>query len=130
MSAPPPGPGNGPPSQDRPHDAVASALQRLPRTLSGARRRFLAVNGTAFLLTASLSATARELFATRPVGTMPLGVVLCSLQLAVLLLTSWWYDRTLHRHSDPLVGLIRRQAELVSAATPQPAPAEAPGRRR
>ncbi|MFB7435057.1 hypothetical protein ACFCZ5_27310 [Streptomyces microflavus] len=130
MSVPPPGPGNGPPSQDRPHDAVPSAVQRLPRTLSGTRRRFLAVNGTAFLLTASLSATAGELFATRPVGTLPLGVALGILQLAVLLLTSWWYDRTLRRHADPLVGLIRRHAVLVSTSPPQPAPAEAPGRRR
>ncbi|MFB6426431.1 hypothetical protein ACFCXC_23625 [Streptomyces microflavus] len=130
MSVPPPGPGNGPPSQDRPHDAVASAVQRLPRTLSGTRRRFLAVNGTAFLLTASLSATAGELFATRPVGTLPLGVALGILQLAVLLLTSWWYDRTLRRHADPLVGLIRRHAVLVSTSPPQPAPAEAPARRR
>ncbi|MFF3031207.1 hypothetical protein ACFVS7_09415 [Streptomyces rubiginosohelvolus] len=102
----------------------------MPSTLSSARRRFLAVNGTAFLLTASLSATAAELFATRPVGTMPLGAVLSTLQLAVLLLTSFWYDRTLHRHADPLVGLIRRHAELVSTAPPQPAPAEALGRRR
>ncbi|WP_097991828.1 hypothetical protein [Streptomyces sp. f51] len=101
----------------------------MPSTLSNARQRFLAVNGTAFLLTASLSATAGDLFASRPVGTMPLGVVLGILQLAVLLLTSWWYDRTLHRHADPLVGLIRRQAD-ASTSPPQPAPAEALGRRR
>ncbi|WP_432005502.1 hypothetical protein [Streptomyces parvus] len=130
MSAPPPGPGNGPPSEDRPHDAAASALRKVPRTLSGARRRFLAVNGAAFLLTASLSLTAGELFAARPVSTMPLGLVLGALQLAVLLLTSWWYDRTLRRHADPLVGLLRRHAELVHTGPPQQAPAGARGRRR
>ncbi|MFC9282266.1 DUF485 domain-containing protein [Streptomyces collinus] len=128
MSVPPSRPGNGPPSDDLPHEPVASATRQLPRTLAGARRRFLVINGAAFLLTALLSGTAGELFATRPAGTMPLGVVLGALQLTVLLLTSWWYDRTLRRHADPLVDLIRRQAGLAHPSLPQPGPAAAMSR--
>ncbi|MFF2778881.1 DUF485 domain-containing protein [Streptomyces sp. NPDC058052] len=127
MSVPPPRPDSGPP-RDRSHEAAASALQELPRALSEARRRFLAVNGAAFLLTASLSGTAGELFATRLVSRMPLGIVLGTLQLAVLLLSSWWYDRTLRRGADPLVDLMRRRAELVRPSLPQPGPAGAVSR--
>ncbi|WP_432087933.1 hypothetical protein [Streptomyces sp. bgisy095] len=97
----------------------------MPRTLSGARRRFLAVNGAVFLLAALLSGTAGELFAVRPANTMPLGIVFGALQLAVLLLSSRWYDRTLRRHADPLVDLMRRRAELVHTSPPRPGPAEA-----
>ncbi len=125
MFVPPPRPGSGPPPDDRPHAAVANALEQVPRTLSGARRRFLAVNGAVFLLAALLSGTAGELFAVRPANTMPLGIVFGALQLAVLLLSSRWYDRTLRRHADPLVDLMRRRAELVHTSPPRPGPAEA-----
>ncbi|MFB7031470.1 MULTISPECIES: hypothetical protein [unclassified Streptomyces] len=91
--------------------------------LSEARRRFLAANGAALLVSAALSGTAGELFATRPAGTMPLGIVFGTLQLAVLLLSSWWYDRTLRRHADPLVELMRRRTDPVHPSPPQPAPA-------
>ncbi|WP_166682988.1 DUF485 domain-containing protein [Streptomyces aquilus] len=128
MSVPPPMPGSGPPSDDRPHEAVAGALQQLPRTLSDARRRFLALNGAAFLLTALLSGTVGELSAIRLASRMPLGVVLAALQMAVLLLTSWWYDRTLRRHADPLVDSMRRHAELVHPSLPQPGSAAAMSR--
>ncbi|MFE8015893.1 hypothetical protein ACFU3O_24495 [Streptomyces antibioticus] len=125
MSIPPFSPGSGPPSDGRPHGAVAGAPPQLPRTMSGARRRFLAVNGAAFLLTALLSGTAGELFTVRPAGGMPLGVALGALQLGVLLLTSWQYDRTLTRHADPLVDLMRRHTRRVHSPPPQPGPAEA-----
>lgn len=88
----------------------------------------MVINGAAFLLTALLSGTAGELFATRPAGRMPLGVVLGALQLTVLLLTSWWYDRTLRRHADPLVDLIRRHGGLAHPSLPQPGPAAAMSR--
>ncbi|GGV39923.1 hypothetical protein ACIRPR_13765 [Streptomyces griseoflavus] len=86
------------------------------------------INGAAFLLTALLPGTVGELFATRPANRMPLGVVLGALQLTVLLLTSWWYDRTLRRHADPLVDLMRRHAELVHPSLPQPGSAAAMSR--
>ncbi|MFJ9575310.1 DUF485 domain-containing protein [Streptomyces sp. NPDC101191] len=95
----------------------------MPRTLSEARRRFLAANGAAFLVSAVLSGTAGELFATRPAGTMPLGIVFGALQLTVLLLSSWWYDRALSRHVDPLLDLMRRRAELAHPSPPRPGPA-------
>ncbi|MFE5733248.1 hypothetical protein ACFQ7A_20370 [Streptomyces sp. NPDC056528] len=91
--------------------------------LSEARRRFLAANGAALLVSAALSGTAGELFAIRPAGTMPLGIVFGALQLAVLLLSSWWYDRTLRHHADPLVDLMRRRAELAHPSPPRPGPA-------
>ncbi|WP_168538950.1 DUF485 domain-containing protein [Streptomyces physcomitrii] len=97
----------------------------MTRTHSRARRWFLAVNGAAFLLTALPSGAAGELFATRPVIGTPLGVVLGALQLAVLLLTSWQYDRTLRRRADPLLDSVRRPAGLVQPALPQPGPAKA-----
>ncbi|MFB6551098.1 hypothetical protein [Streptomyces sp. NPDC056405] len=129
MSVPPSRPGSGPPPSDRPDEPAASAAQRLPRTLADARRRFLVINGTAFLLTALLAGTAGELFATRPASSMPLGVALGALQLTVLLLTSWWYDRTLRRRADPFVGLIRRHAGFAHPSRPQPGPAQAVSRR-
>lgn len=86
------------------------------------------INGTAFLLTALLAGTAGELFATRPAGSMPLGVALGALQLTVLLLTSWWYDRTLRRRADPLVDLMRRHAGSVHPSLPPPGPAAATSR--
>ncbi|MFJ5780022.1 hypothetical protein [Streptomyces sp. NPDC093094] len=100
----------------------------MPRTLSGARRRFLAVNGAAFLLTALLSTTADGLFTTRPASSMPLGIALAALQLVTLLLTSWRYDRTLRRHVDPLVDSMRRHAQPVHSQPPQPGPAESVSR--
>ncbi|MFC9491365.1 hypothetical protein ACFTZM_35540, partial [Streptomyces hydrogenans] len=114
---------------DRTHEAVTSVPRHVSRTLSGARRRFLAVNGAVFLLAASLSSTAGELFATRPASTVPLGLALGALQLVVLLLTSWWYDRTLRRHVDPLVDLTRGHADLVHASPSRPGPAETTSRR-
>ncbi len=129
MSVPSPRPGSGPPPEDQPHEAVASAPHQLPRTLSGARRRFLAVNGAAFLLTVVLSGTAGELFATRPASGIPLGVAFGALQLALLPLTAWWYDRTLRRHADPLVHLMRRHTEPAHALPPRPGRAESMSRR-
>ncbi len=123
MSVPPPRPGSGPPPYDRPHEAAVSAPRRVSRTLSEARRRFLAANGAALLVSAVLSGTAGELFATRPAGTMPLGIVFGALQVAVLLLSSWWYDRTLRHHADPLVELMRRRTDPVDPSPPRPAPA-------
>ncbi|MFD9981604.1 DUF485 domain-containing protein [Streptomyces massasporeus] len=122
MSVPPSRPCSGPPSDDRPHEPVASSTQQLPRTLAGARRRVVVINGAAFLLTALLSGTAGELFATRLASRLPLGVVLGALQLTVLLLTSWWYDRTLRRDADPLVDMVRRHADRVHTSRPQPGP--------
>ncbi|MFD7058985.1 hypothetical protein [Streptomyces sp. NPDC059906] len=87
------------------------------------------INGAAFLLTALLAGTAGELFAIRPAGSMPLAVALGALQLTVLLLTSWWYDRTLRRHADPLVDLIRRHAGCAHPASSRPDPAQAGPRR-
>lgn len=121
MAVPPYRPVNGP------SEPVAGATRQLPRTVARARRQFLAMNGAAFLLTALSSATAGELFATRPASGMPLGVVLGALQLTVLLLTSWWYDRTLRRHADPLVDLIRRHAGLAHPSPPRPGPAAMSG---
>ncbi|MFC9061580.1 hypothetical protein ACFTXB_26570 [Streptomyces sp. NPDC057074] len=86
------------------------------------------INGAAFLLTTLLAGTAGELFATRPAGSMPLGVALGGLQLTVLLLTSWWYDRTLRRRADPLVDLMRRHAGFAHPSLPQPGPAAATSR--
>ncbi|MFE6933495.1 hypothetical protein ACFVDT_15890 [Streptomyces sp. NPDC057699] len=100
-----------------------SAPRQVLRTLSAARRQFLAANGSAFLVSAVLSGTVGELFARRPAGRMPLGILVGALQLAVLLLSSWWHDRTLRRHADPLVDLMRRRAELAHPSLPQPAPA-------
>ncbi|MFF3772646.1 DUF485 domain-containing protein [Streptomyces sp. NPDC002232] len=129
MSVPPPRPDSGPPPYERPHEAAASALQEAPRAHSEARRRFLAVNGAAFLVSAALSGTLGELFATRLAGRMPLGIVLGTLQLAVLLLSSWWYDRTLSRQADPLVDRLRHRAQLVHPSPPQPGPAGTTSRR-
>lgn len=123
MSVPPPRPDSGPPPYDRSHEAAASALQEVPRTLFEARRRFLAVNGAAFLVSVALSGTLGELFATRLASRMPLGIVFGALQLAVLLLSSWSYDRTLSRRADPLVDLMRHPAELLHPSPPQPGPA-------
>ncbi|MFV6029334.1 DUF485 domain-containing protein [Streptomyces sp. NPDC056264] len=123
MSVPPPRPDSGPPPYDQPHEAAASALQEVPRTHARTRRRFLAVNGAAFLVCAALSGTLGELFATRLAGRMPLGILLGTLQLAVLLLSSWWYDRTLNRQADPLVDRLRHRAQLLQPAPPQPGPA-------
>ncbi|MFE0700553.1 DUF485 domain-containing protein [Streptomyces sp. NPDC058872] len=95
----------------------------MPHTLSEARRRFLAVNGAAFLVSVALAGTVGDLFATRLASRMPLGIVFGALQLAVLLLSSWWYDRTLSRHADPIVDLMRHRAELVHPSLPQPDPA-------
>ncbi|MFC9795656.1 hypothetical protein [Streptomyces sp. NPDC057695] len=123
MSVPPPRPGAGPPPYDQPPEASVTAPRHLPRTLSETRRRLLAANGAAFLLTASLSGTAGGLFATRLPGGMPLGILFGVLQLTVLLLSSWWYDRTLSRHADPLVDLMRRRAELAPPSPPPQGPA-------
>ncbi|MFE3033789.1 hypothetical protein ACFXKY_19425 [Streptomyces canus] len=101
MSVPPHRSGNGP-TDDQVLDADAGPLHVLHRTHVGARRRFLMVNGVAFLGTALFSSTAGELFADSPARGMPLGAVLGALQLTVLLLSSWYYDRTLRRHADPL----------------------------
>ncbi|MFF0483381.1 DUF485 domain-containing protein [Streptomyces sp. NPDC004435] len=120
MSVPPPRPDSGPPPHDRRHEAAASALQEVPRTHSEARRRFLAVNGAAFLVSAALSGTFGELFTTRLAGRLPLGIAFGTLQLAVLLLSSWWYDRTLSREADPLVDRLRHRAQLVHPSPPQP----------
>ncbi|MFD5764826.1 DUF485 domain-containing protein [Streptomyces sp. NPDC127049] len=97
-----------------------SALQEVPRTHSEERRRFLAVNGAAFLVSAALSGTLGELFTTRLAGRLPLGIAFGALQLAVLLLSSWWYDRTLSREADPLVDRLRHRAQLVHPSPPQP----------
>ncbi|MCK8435522.1 DUF485 domain-containing protein [Streptomyces sp. D2-8] len=131
-------PGNGP-TDDPALDTGAGPLHVLHRTHAGARRRFLAVNGVAFLVTALLSGAVGELFADRPASGMPLGAALGALQLTVLLLTSWWYDRALRRHADPLVDEVRRRAaHLPHSAQPQPGladamsgwPFPAPGRQR
>ncbi|MEU5893901.1 hypothetical protein ABZ835_44955 [Streptomyces sp. NPDC047461] len=138
MSVPPHRSGNGP-TDDQVLDADAEPLHVLHRTHAGARRRFLTVNGVAFLATALFSSTAGELFPDSPASGMPLGAVLGALQLTVLLLTSWWYDRTLRRHADPLAERIGRPAvHLPYSSRPQPGLADAmpgwphpsPGRQR
>ncbi|MGW3401879.1 DUF485 domain-containing protein [Streptomyces zhihengii] len=118
MSVPPSRPGTGPPPYDQPHEAAAIALQEVPRTLSEARRRFLAVNGAVLLVSAALSGTAGELFSARLASRMPLGVVLGVLQLVTLMLTAWRYDRTLRRDADPLVDLVRRHADGMESSPP------------
>ncbi|NUV70650.1 MULTISPECIES: hypothetical protein [unclassified Streptomyces] len=57
----------------------------MSRTLSEARRRFLAANGAALLVSAALSGTAGELFATRPAGRMPLTYLALGLAASTVL---------------------------------------------
>ncbi|MET7474622.1 DUF485 domain-containing protein [Streptomyces sp. NPDC005648] len=128
MSVPPRRSGNEP-TDDHPLDADAGPLHELHRTHRRARRRFLVLNGAVFLVTALLSGTADELFAGGPGNGMPLGAPLGALQLTVLLLTSWWYDRALRRHADPLADRIRRSAEHLPHAS-QLYPGPATGRQR
>ncbi|MDN3028325.1 hypothetical protein [Streptomyces sp. S.PB5] len=128
MSVPPRRSGNEP-TDDHPLDADAGPLHVLHRTHTGARRRFLALNGAVVLVTALLSGTAGELFADGPANGMPLGAALGALQLTVLLLTSWWYDRALRRDADPLADRIRRRAEHVPHSS-QLYPGLATGRQR
>lgn len=121
MSVPTRRPDDVPPD-GRPHGTDADGLNELDRTHAGARRRFLAVNGAAFLGTALLSGTAVDVFAAdRPANRMPLGAALGAAQLTLLLLTSWWYDRTLRRVADPLADRRR----LSAAQPPHASPADA-----
>ncbi|MEV5013457.1 hypothetical protein ACIGW1_04815 [Streptomyces sp. NPDC053780] len=98
MSLPSPWSGHG----ARPAGGSPGAPPEAPgvpsRTAGFTGRRFLAANGAVLVPTVLLAGLAGDVLTERPVGGIPSGVLLCALQLAVLPLTSWRYDRAaLHR---------------------------------
>lgn len=53
---------------------------------------------------ALLAATVGNSFGTRVLGVLPLGLLLCLLQLALLMLTAWLHERASRARVDPRTG--------------------------
>ncbi|KPI11515.1 protein of unknown function DUF485 [Actinobacteria bacterium OK074] len=102
----PPSGGPHPTAQQLPLD-LADELDDIRGVQTGLSRRFLVANGGGFVVMAVLAATAGNLLGARVLGRLPLGMLLCLLQLILLVLTTWLYDRASCLRVSPRTDRVR-----------------------
>ncbi|MEU6200989.1 hypothetical protein [Streptomyces sp. NPDC047061] len=88
----------------------SAELGAIESLITGIRRRFVVVNGGGFALSALLTGGAGHLLAAHVLGRLTVGSLLCLLQLTLLVITAWMYDRAARLRVDARVDRARAQA--------------------